>query len=192
VGQRLMESSVILGVLLSLPLSFAASTALRVLGGGEEFLGATDALQVQAWVLLSVFVVQACIVLLIALHQHRAIVYANVIGLVCVVVAGAVFLSAYGVVGGAIAVVGADIVLMLVILGFLLTGDFRGELQLGAIPRILLATLLAIAAGLATPGGDVLAAAVATTVFCILLLVLRAAPPEARELLRRALPLPLR
>ena len=191
VGQRLIESSIILGVLLSLPLSFAAATALRVLGG-EEFVAAASTLQVQAWVLLSVFVVQAGIVLLISLHQHRAIVYSNTVGLVCVIVAGAVLLPAYGVVGGAVAVVAADIVLMTVTLGFLLTGPFRGELQLGAIPRILLAALVAVGVGLVTPGVDVLAATTSTATFCVLLLVLRAAPPEARDLLRRALPGSLR
>ena len=191
VSQRLLESSVILGIFLSLPLSFGAATALRILGG-DEYLGATEALQIQAWMLLTVFVVQGCIVLLIALHRHRAIVTSNVIGLVCVIVAGAVLLPTYGVVGGAAAVVIADLILMTVTLGFLTSGEFRGELQLGAIPRILLAALIAIAIGLATPGSDVLAAVTATLSFAVLLLVLRAAPPEARALLRRSRAAPLR
>lgn len=185
VGQRLIESSIILGVLLSLPLSFAATTALRILGG-DDFIAAAPTLQVQAWVLLTVFVVQAAIVLLISLHQHRAIVYANTIGLVAVLIAGAVLLPAYGVVGGAVAIVAADVILMTVTLGFLLTGPFRGELQLGAIPRIVIAALLAVAIGLVTPGPDVVAAATATAAFSVLLLVIRAAPPEVRALLRRA------
>lgn len=189
VGQRLMESSVILGILLSLPLSFAATTALRILGG-DDFVDAAPALQVQAWVLLSVFVVQASIVLLIALHRHQAIVISNVIGLVTVIIAGAVLLPAHGVMGGAIAVVGADLVLMAATLSFLLTGPFRGELQLGAIPRIVVAALLAVGVGIVTPGSDVFAAITATAAFCLLLLVLRAAPPEARDLLRRVLPSP--
>ncbi|MEN0013394.1 MAG: hypothetical protein AAGC46_08510 [Solirubrobacteraceae bacterium] len=38
------------------------------------------------------------------------------------------------------------------------------------------------------PGGDIVAAAVATIAFTVLLVVLRAAPPEALAMLRRPSP----
>ncbi|MEH3053298.1 MAG: oligosaccharide flippase family protein [Patulibacter minatonensis] len=182
VAQRLLESALILGILISLPLSFGARTVLRVLGG-DAFLGATPALEIQAWMLLTVFVVQGSIVLLLALHQNRAIVLANVIGLASVVVLGSALLPAYGVEGGAVAVVAADVILMGAMLRAVLRSRLRGQLELGATPRILLAAALAIGAGLLCPGPDVLVAAVSTIAFAVLLLVLRGAPPEARALL---------
>ncbi|MDQ8045646.1 MAG: oligosaccharide flippase family protein [Patulibacter sp.] len=136
VGQRLLESAMILGILISLPLSFGAKTVLQILGG-DEFVSAAPALQIQAWVLLTVFVVQGGVVLLIALHRHRQIVIANTVGLTTVFVAGAILLPAYGVKGGSIAIVGADAVLAILTLAFVNTGDFRRELSFGAAPRIL-------------------------------------------------------
>lgn len=185
VSQRLLEAALILGILISLPLSIGAETALRILGAGEQYVPATSALQIQAWMVLTVFVVQACVTLLISLHRHRAILVANVIGLVSICVAAGVLLPLKGLIGGSVAVVIADAILVAASLGFvLLTSQLRGQLGLGAVPRILAAAGGAAAIAILLPVPNAIAAAISAAAFAVLLIVLGGAPPEARALLR--------
>jgi O-antigen/teichoic acid export membrane protein len=185
VAQRLLEAALILGILISLPLSIGAETALRILGGGEQYVPAAAALQIQAWMVLTVFIVQACVTLLISLHRHRAILVANLVGLVSICVAAGVLLPLEGLIGGSVAVVIADAILVSASLGFvLMTSQLRGRLGLGLIPRILAAAAGAAAAGILIPVPNAIAATLSGLAFAVLLLVFGGAPPEARALLR--------
>ena len=138
---------------------------------------------------MTVFCVQAFFVVLISLHRQADVVRANAIGLVVVLIGGAVLLPTQGALGGAIAAVGADVVLALVMFGQVRRAGVGRHLRLGLLPRIAVAAAAAAATGL-TPGvPDALATALAGCVFAVMLVAVRGVPSEVLDavsgLLRR-------
>ncbi len=188
IARRLLESSLILGLLSALALSFGAHTAVLVLGG-SSYAAAAPVLAVQAYTLVTVFVAQACVVLLVALDRQRDIVRGNLIGLAAVIVAGLVLLPAAGAEGGAIAALVADAVLSVTMVVLLRRAGVGRDLPLGGFARIVAAAVLAAAAGaavvLAVGTEPIWSALVATGAFVAALVALRAIPPELYDVLRR-------
>ncbi|HET6509476.1 MAG TPA: oligosaccharide flippase family protein [Baekduia sp.] len=191
VAQRLLESSLILGLLSALLLCFGAHVAVVVLGG-SAYAGAAPVLAVQAFSLVTVFVTQSCVILLVALERQRDIVRGNLIGLAAVIVAGLVLLPAAGAQGGAIAALVADVVLSATMVVLLRRAGVGRELSVSGFARIGAAALPAAAAGTAVAlavGSDPIWPALATgVVFLVALVALRAVPPELYESLRRLRP----
>lgn len=186
VAQKLLEVSAMLGGLTALALSFGAHPAV-VLLGGQKFADAAPVLAVQAWVMVTVFVIQSCVILLVALHRQADIVRGNLIGLAAVLVAGLVLLPLGGAGGGAIAALVADGVLMVTMLVLLRRAGLGRELTWGVVPRIGLAGVLGTAAGLIPGLPDLLSAVVACATFGVALVVLRATPPELTRLVAQRL-----
>jgi len=191
VAQRLLEASLILGLLSALVLSFGAHTAVLVLGG-SDYDGAAPVLAVQAFSLVTVFVTQSCVILLVALDRQRDIVRGNLIGLAAVVIAGAVLLPAAGAQGGAIAALAADAVLSVTMVVLLRRAGVGRELAAGGFARVIGAALLSVAAGtavaLATGTEPIWPALAAGLAFLAGLVALRALPPELYASARRLRP----
>lgn len=185
VAQRLLEASLAIGVLFALVLSVGARPAVLLLGG-HHFADAAPVLAIQAWMLVTVFVVQSCVMLLVAMHRQSDIVRANVIGLAFVLVAGLVLLPAAGARGGALAALVADVLLMVTMLAFVRRTEMGRQLASGTVPRIVAAGGVATAVGLLLPIPDIAAALVAGLVLIAGLALLRAIPSEAIDLLRAA------
>lgn len=191
VAQRLLESSLILGLLSALLLCFGAHVAVVVLGG-SDYAGAAPVLAVQAFSLVTIFVTQSCVILLVALERQSDIVRGNLIGLAAVIIAGVVLLPAAGAQGGALAALVADLVLSATMVVLLRRAGVGRELDVGGFARIALAVLPAAAAGaavvLAVGPDPIWAALAAGLVFVVALIALRAVPPELYASLRRLRP----
>lgn len=191
IAQRLLESSLILGLLSALALSFGAHTAVLVLGG-PSYAGAAPVLAMQAFTLVTVFVTQGCVILLVALDRQSDIVRANLVGFAAVIVAGLVLLPAAGAEGGAIAALVADAVLSVTMVVLLRRAGVGRELALGSFVRIVAAAVPAAAAGtavaLAVGTEPIWSALAVTVVFVVALVALRAVPPELYASLKRLAP----
>lgn len=191
IARRLLESSLILGLLSALALSFGARTAVLVLGG-SSYSGAAPVLALQAFTLVTVFVTQGCVILLVALERQSDIVRGNLVGFAAVIVAGLVLLPTAGAQGGAIAALVADAVLSVTMVVLLRRAGVGRELPLGGFARILVAAALAAAAGaavgLAVGTEPIWSALAATGAFVIALIALGAIPPELYDSLNRLRP----
>lgn len=184
VAQKLLEVGVLLGVVAALALGYGASVAVLVLGG-SAYADAASVLAIQGLTILTIFVVQACVVVLVATHHQTAIVRANAIGLVVIVGAAFALLPAADAVGGAIATVIADTVLALAMLAAVHRAGVTP--QLGLLPRIMGAGALGAAAGVATLALPALVTtAAALAVFTAAALLLRAVPSEILDTVRAA------
>jgi O-antigen/teichoic acid export membrane protein len=176
IWQRLVEGGLILGALAALVLGFAAEP-LVVLLGGREYEDASSVLAIQGAVLVTIFLIQASVVVLIATHRQLDIAKANLVGLAILIL-----LPAHGATGGAIASLGADVVLALIMLSLVHRAGVG--LQVGEIPKIVVAAGLAVGAGLIPGLGPVAATALAVTVFVGVCTATRALPPEVGVLVR--------
>jgi len=183
VSQRLLEASLSIGVLMALVLSFGARPAVLLLGG-HAFDGAVPVLAIQAWMLVTVFVIQSCVVLLVAMHRQADIVRANLFGLGFVIVSGSVLLPVAGARGGAVAAVIADLLLMTTMLLFVRRTEMGRGLGFGTAPRVLVAGTIAVIVGVSLPLPDVAVAAIVAAVLIVALAMMRAIPSEAVDLVR--------
>jgi O-antigen/teichoic acid export membrane protein len=183
VAQRLLEASLAIGIGIALMLSFGARPAVLVLGG-SDFTDAAPVLATQAWMLATVFVIQSCVMLLVAMHRQADIVRANLIGLTAVLVAGGILLPTAGAQGGAVAALIADVLLVLTMLTFVRQTEMGRQLTLGTAPRIALAGIAGVAAGLIPGLPDLVASLLSGLVFVAALFALRAVPSEAVDMVR--------
>jgi O-antigen/teichoic acid export membrane protein len=109
VSSRMAQVLALLGVLLALVLAAGAEPVILVLGG-DEYLGAARVLQIQSFVLVTLFVTGAWITTLVGMGRTRALVVCTAIGVAAVVILGAALIPPLGADGGAIAAVAADLV----------------------------------------------------------------------------------
>ena len=184
---RVFEVSLIAGAWVALSLSIGAPLAIEIMGGAQ-FEPAAPVLALQAVGLGATFVGSVWAFGLLSLHEHRTI-----LGLTLgVLVAGTAILvllieldGARGAaLGTAIVEVGAAIA------GGLLLVRGRPHLRprLAIVPKVALASALAATTMFLTGVPVVVRVTLATLIYCVVLLVLRAYPQELRELVRRRLP----
>jgi O-antigen/teichoic acid export membrane protein len=187
----LFEGTVILGAAAAITCVVGAEAIIEVVAG-SEFAGAADALRIQGAVLFLTFVLATWGFALLALHRHRALVVTNLAALVATATVVSILAASMGEEGAAIGTVVGESVLAGGYLWALTR--YRPDLRppLRAASRSVLAAALALAAGLLLGLGPVVDTAVALIVFGVLLLVLRAVPPDLLALLpepvRRRLP----
>jgi O-antigen/teichoic acid export membrane protein len=187
----LFEGSVILGAALAITCVLGAEAIIEVITG-PEFAGAADALRIQGAVLLITFVIAPWGFTLLALHRHRAMVLANVASLVATAAVVSVLAAEMGEEGAAIGTAVGESVLAAGYLWSLTRGRPDLRPPWGAAARTLLAAVAALGAGVLVGLGPVVDTAVGLIVFTLLLVVLRAIPPDLMVLLpervRRVLP----
>jgi O-antigen/teichoic acid export membrane protein len=183
----LTRMAVVVGLGLSLVLAVLAEPALRLLGGGEKYTGATEMLQIQVWALVPLGIGNILAVALLSLGRQRLIAAANAFAVVVVLSVGLVLIAAYGGRGAAVAGVVAEVVLVLALAGFLARVEPSVLPSAGFVWR----PLVALAAGAATLLVALPAwvdGAVAAAVFVVVALVVRAVPAEVLLALRRRAP----
>jgi O-antigen/teichoic acid export membrane protein len=181
--QSITEVGLATGVFLTLVVYALATPAIRLLGGAE-FAGAAPVLQIQAFALVPVFLGQAWQLGLLSVRRQSALIWANAIALVGVIVIGTVLASAWSSRGAAVAAVIAESLLAALVYFFLRRASPESTPTLGRTPRILVAALPAYAV-LAIPAPWPVLLVLSCAVFVAGCVVGRALPPELLDALRR-------
>jgi O-antigen/teichoic acid export membrane protein len=174
--QRLFETSLVLGTAFALGTIIGAPVAIDIVAG-DEFEPAVDVLRVQGLAMLASFLLATWGFALISLHLHRELLLANLSALLVGAILVFVLGSAEGAQGAAWATLAGECVLAA---GYLV-GLVRGRRELAprawVVPRVALAAAAGAAVGVSgLPALPAALAAVAT--FSILVLAVRAVPPE--------------
>ncbi|MFN8224460.1 MAG: oligosaccharide flippase family protein [Gaiellales bacterium] len=180
---RVFEVSLLVGVLVSLLLAVGAPIVIRLLGG-PEFAGASPVLSIQAIGLAASFVGAGWSYGLLSLGRARDILKINLVALVLGGSAVAALASVKGAKGAALGASGAEVALAMLSGWALARADHTLTPPMRIVPAVVLATLLAIATVLI--GLPVLLTCVlAAVVYLIVVVALRAVPPEIWQQFRR-------
>jgi O-antigen/teichoic acid export membrane protein len=182
-AQRIVEVSVMVGGWMTLCLVAGARLGIDVIGGLPEFQPSVVVLQLQALTLVSTFLVAAWSLVLLSLHEHRALLRANLVALAVAVVAAVVLIPPLGARGGAITTVVAETVLAAAYYVALRRSHPELAVSMEVLPRIALAIAAAAAASF-VPAPDVVQVALVTLVYAGVLLAMRAVPEELWHALR--------
>jgi O-antigen/teichoic acid export membrane protein len=154
--------------------------------GGSEYGEAAPILRIQAFALVAVFLGQVWQLGLISIRRQSALVLANGVALVLVIVLGLLLVSAYDATGAAVAAVVAETVLATMLFVLLARSDRTLRPELGFLWKPALAAAL-MAALLLVPGLPVaVSAAVGTIVFALAIWFTRALPAEVLDAFRPA------
>jgi O-antigen/teichoic acid export membrane protein len=185
--QRLWDTCLVLGAGLSALTAVGAPVAIQVVAG-SEYEPSVSVLRIQAGALFASFFLAIWGYALLSLAAYRSLLVANALALV---LAGGLALALapeYGADGAAVATLVGEVGLA-VALGVQLMWsrrDLRVDLEI--LPRVFLATLLALAVLLIPGLPDVLDLALAAAVYVVAAVLLRAVPDEIWAALRRREP----
>jgi O-antigen/teichoic acid export membrane protein len=108
--QRMTEIALTIGTLLALLIALAAEPVI-VLLGGEEYRDAAKVLRVQGLSIVTIFLIQAWVVPLIATHEQRRMAAATAVGLAAVTALGAALIAPLDASGAALAAALGDAIL---------------------------------------------------------------------------------
>lgn len=184
---RVFEVSLIAGVWIALILAVGAPLAVRIMGG-EAFDPAAPVLAIQAVGLGASFVGAVWGYGLLSLRQHRTILILNVSVLVALAAAVGVLAPIDGARGASIAI--ASIEVLAAIVGAMLLTRGRPHLRpgLAIVPKVAVAALLGASPLLVPDLHDAWQVVLATLLYGVALLALRAFPRELIVLLPRRRP----
>jgi O-antigen/teichoic acid export membrane protein len=180
VVQRLFEAAVIFGAWVSVATILGASFAIRVVAG-SDFHPAVGVLQIQGAALLGTFLTVTWGTGLLALHRHRELLLANLLGLTTSGVVTAALVPSYGAKGAAIATVVGEFLLAVVYTLALLGPDRRLRVTIWVVPKVAAATAAALALALVPGLTDIPLVLAATAAYFGVLWALRGIPTELHE-----------
>jgi O-antigen/teichoic acid export membrane protein len=175
---RTTEVSLVLGTLIALVFVIGADPVVRLLGGAE-FADAAPVLRTQAPALVTIFLVQAWAVFLIADDHRRALFNCVLLGLAALTVTGLVLIPIADAQGAAIAAVAADVVYAAAV--FVAVRRLPGRpvpLHLSFLARLAVAVAAAAAVGVLVPASDAVAATLAAAVFAAACVIQRMVPVD--------------
>jgi O-antigen/teichoic acid export membrane protein len=184
---RLLETSLLVGLLFALAIVFSAPTVLDVLAGAA-YSGAVPALRLQGIALVATFVATVAAYTLLSLERNRALVLTNIVALAltCGLTLG--LGPIIGATGAAIANLAGELALI---------AGYGFALRMGAVPmrvfpasapRLIFAAAVATGVGLILSAIPLAAAAAACTVFAILAYAVGAVPDEVLAAVRSHVP----
>lgn len=184
--QRVLDTSIILGLGASIGLVVGAPAIIEVMAG-SGFADAVPALRIQGVTLLATFVLAPVGFALLSLHLHRPILLANAAALAVMLPSVGLLARAFGATGAAAGTVIGETALAV---GYLVA--LRGAAPavfpgLGRGTRAVLAALPPLVV-LALPIPSALAAVLALAVYSALVVALGAVPDELREAVPRRRP----
>jgi O-antigen/teichoic acid export membrane protein len=184
--QRIFEVSTVLGVAISLGLCVGAPFAIDVVAG-SGFKESIPVLRWQSLGLVTSFLMVTWTYALLSLKLYGPLLRANAAAAVVAVVAVIVLGGQYGAEGAAIATVLAEAVLAGASLAALIRHRPNLRPNFGVIPKVLVALAVAVAVALLVPAPSLVLALLAGAVYGLIVLALKAVPPEVMTaLLRRA------
>lgn len=181
---RVFEACLIAGVGLTIALALGAPLAIEIMGGAQ-FAPAAPVLAIQSLVLTATFVNTVWGYGMLSLHLHRTVLVLNVTMLAALVAVLAVLVPLDGARGAAIGTAGVELAAAVAGGVLLVRGRPLLRPRLAIVPKVALATLLAVVPALVLdlPAGlEVLAA---TVIYAVALRALGAVPRELDALVRR-------
>jgi O-antigen/teichoic acid export membrane protein len=182
--KRIFDVALIVGAWMALVTIAGAAFAVRVVAGGA-FGPTVPVLRVLGAVLLVNFLSIAAGLTLVSLRRNVELLVANGVALVATIVLTLVLVPHVGAKGAAIGMLVADTGLV-VAYGFALARHGVLNLDLGVVPRVVLATALGAATALITaPLPDVLSLVLVTLVYWVALVLVRGLPREVSDALFR-------
>jgi O-antigen/teichoic acid export membrane protein len=175
--QRLFETSLIFGAWLSLATILGASFAIHIVAG-PDFAPSVPVLQIQGAALVATFLTVTWGTGLLALHRHRALLLANLVGLATSGLTTILLVPDHGAKGAAIATLAGESALALSYTVALLGRDRRLRFEIAVIPKVMVAVAAALLIAL-IPGLERLPLVVAASAaYFAVLWALRAIPKE--------------
>jgi O-antigen/teichoic acid export membrane protein len=181
--QRMTEVAAIAGVFLVVAILIVAEPVIELLGG-PEYRDAAPILRIQGFALIPVFLGQTWQLGVISIRRQSALVVANGLALVLVLVLGLVLIPAYDSTGAAVAAVIAETALAATLLAALIRADGTLRPDFAFLWKPILAgSLMAICIFL--PGLPVaVIAVIGAAVYAATILLTRALPTEVTDALR--------
>ena len=129
---------------MTLVLIVAAEPAIAVIGGLPEFEPSIPVLRLQALTLVSTFLVATWSLLLLSLHEHRALLITNALAVVVAVIAAVLLIPPLGAEGGALTTIAAETFLA----GAYIVAQRRSHpevsITIGILPKLFLASALGL------------------------------------------------
>jgi O-antigen/teichoic acid export membrane protein len=173
--QSMTEASLLIAALLVVGIAILADAGIRVVGG-DEYAGAASVLRIQALALIPLFVVQTWQLGLIAGRAQRALAVANGLALALVIVLGLVLVPSGGAEAAAWVAVAAETALALFLWIALDRTHPGGAPSLWFVWKIAAAAGPAAGAGYLLRDSPVVGACVATILFAVVAVAIRAVP----------------
>jgi O-antigen/teichoic acid export membrane protein len=183
---RVFDVMLLLGVVVALALFFGAPFVIQVVAG-SDFAPAADVLRWHGLSLMASFVGGAWAYGALSLRRHRDVLVTTLVALGTTVVLTSVLAATHDAVGAAAGTAIAEWVLSAGMAFSVLRAGVSLSPDLGALPRVALATVLALWPLLLAHDGtwsSLVAAALSVGTFAALAVALRAVPPELLAFVR--------
>jgi O-antigen/teichoic acid export membrane protein len=180
---KVSDTAFIVGVYITLSLIVAAPFVIEVIGG-SSFASAVPVLRLQALALLAGFMAATWSYTLLSVRMHGALLRVTVAALLASIALSVALVPSLGADGASIASAACEFVAAGGYLLALARGHAHLRPNLSMLPRVALAGAVATGA-LALPLPSIVAWAIASLVYVLLLVVLRAFPHELLAVLLR-------
>jgi O-antigen/teichoic acid export membrane protein len=180
--QRIFDASLILGVAAAVGMLGGAQFVIHVVAG-PEYAASAEVLQIQGVALVATFVLAGWGYALLAMKRYKEVLLANLLAFLVSCAATLTLASSHGAVGAAVATVCGETVLAVGSLVVLVRGHRELRPRLGIVLKVVLAAAPAVVLAL-LPGVPSLARALlALLAYGVVIVLTRAVPEEALELL---------
>jgi O-antigen/teichoic acid export membrane protein len=183
---RMTDVALVAGTAFAIGICVGAPFAIQVVAG-DGFDRSTDALQIMGLASPATFMVATLAYALLAIDAQRRMLISNAVAVAVMLIATPLLAHAHGAVGGAIAAVATEWVLVVAYSIALARERAELRLNLAHLPRILLAAAIAVAPALILSLPAVVEALGALAIFGVLALALHTIPDEAFDVLPRRL-----
>jgi O-antigen/teichoic acid export membrane protein len=180
--QRILDVALILGFGAGLAICLAATPLVLVLGG-DAAEPAAPVLRLQAPGIVATFVATTCQFALLSMRLHKTILLANVVAITTSVALTFALVPLWDARGAAVATTAAEWLLALTAFIALRSALPEAGIGFGVAPKVVLAAGLGLLPLLVLPA--IAATVVGLAIFAVVLLALRAIPPELAVLVRR-------
>ena len=182
--QKIFEIAAVFGVFIALGLAVAAPVAIEVIAG-PDFDASISVLRIQSLGLVTSFLMVTWTYALLSLRLYRQLLLANALAALTAIVATLLLAPPLGAEGAAIATVAAEAALAGASLYGLRLARPALTPQLGVVPKVLVALVVAVGVALVVPASPLVLSFVAGGVYAAIVFALGAVPPEAIAALRR-------
>lgn len=186
--QQLTQAMVVVGVGVAIAVAVLAEPVLLILGG-SEYEGAAPILRIQCIALATLFVGSAWNPTLIAMGRQLWVAAASGIGLVAIVVLGALLVPSRDAEGAAIAAAIADSLLLVSLYVLLRRAGPGRDVRLGFALKVVPLAAAALIVGLAVGLPPIVGAVLAMALYAVGAYVLGLIPDEVVHEVRRRIPL---
>lgn len=180
--RRMFDASLAAGVGIAVAILLGAPFAIKVVAG-SSYHDSIGVLRIQSATVAFTFLVTQWGFALLALKRTRALLVINAAALAIAVVTTVVLGSLDGANGASVALVSAEAVLAIGYALALQRSKPAVRVRLAIVPRVAVATILALAVAAVSSTPSLPMTAIGMTVYLLVLTLLGGLPPEVRELI---------